>query len=261
VSEYHWGDFKGSPNRLMERYYDAHKYVANWGTHRVMFRLPRDLLDLDVVEDYCVGDQVSAWTTDEFTLLELTSADHAGDLRPLYLAWLAAYGAWQRDEDVFDRDADDDLEPPVPLGLGALTAAQRAMADFLRLDDDLIAIAAHRSAGVGRTRGPLRHVRVAHHRLAANTCAQTQPHPTPQTGGRHQHRRPGLVTGQTRTRLRQSRLHRPPPISINTLTQADAPLWLCGSGVRCPAGPRRQAKFLLGGSAPFHSGPTRSGPA
>ena len=36
VNEYHWGDFKGSPNRLMERYYDAHLYVANWGTHRVM---------------------------------------------------------------------------------------------------------------------------------------------------------------------------------------------------------------------------------
>ena len=40
VNEYHWGDFNGDPNRLMERYYDAHLYVANWGTHRVMFRLP-----------------------------------------------------------------------------------------------------------------------------------------------------------------------------------------------------------------------------
>ncbi|MFC0432211.1 hypothetical protein [Kutzneria buriramensis] len=176
VNEYHWGDLKGNPSRLMERYYDAHLYVANWGTHRVMFRLPCDLLDQVVVEDYCVGDQVSAWTTHEFTLLELTSADHAGefdfdydsetllsgiigvraelaagDLRPLYLAWLAAYGAWERDEDVFDRDADDDLEPPVPPGLGALTAAQRALADFLRLDDDLIAIAAQASPPLEQT--------------------------------------------------------------------------------------------------------------
>ncbi|MGH3679642.1 MAG: hypothetical protein ACRDT2_05190 [Natronosporangium sp.] len=37
--------------------------------------------------------------------------------------------AWERDEDVVDRDADDDLEPPVPSGLGTLTAAQRALAD------------------------------------------------------------------------------------------------------------------------------------
>jgi hypothetical protein len=69
----------------------------------------------------------------------------AGDLRPLYLAWLAAYGSWERDENVFDRDADDDLEPTVPPGLGALSAAQRALADFLRLDDNLLAIAAQAS--------------------------------------------------------------------------------------------------------------------
>ncbi|GAB3001913.1 hypothetical protein LWP59_34540 [Amycolatopsis acidiphila] len=176
VNEYHWGDFKGDPRRLMERYYDAHLYVANWGTHRVMFRLPCDLLDPDVVEDYCIGDEVSAWVMDEFIVLDISSEDHAGefdfdydpenllstivgvraelaagDLRPLYLAWLAVYGAWERDEDVFDRDADDDLEPPVPPGLGTLTAAQRALADFLRLDDDLIAIAAQTSPPLGKT--------------------------------------------------------------------------------------------------------------
>jgi hypothetical protein len=155
---------------LVERYYDAHLYVTNWGTHQVMFRLPRNLLDPEVVEDYDVGDQLSAWVTDEFIVLDFTSEDDAGefdfdhdpdtllsaivgvrtelasgDLRPLYLAWLAAYGAWERDEDTFDRDADDDLEPPVPPGLRTLTAAQRALADFLRLDDDLLAIAAQTS--------------------------------------------------------------------------------------------------------------------
>jgi len=170
VNEYHWGDFRGDPNRLLERYYDAHLYVANWGTHRVMLRLPRDLLDPDVVGEYCVGEQVSTWSTDEFVVLDFTNEDlagefdfdydaeallsgivgvraelAAGDLRPLYVAWLAAYGVWERDEDAFDRDADDDLEPPVPPGLATLTAAQRALADFLRLDDDLLAIAAQES--------------------------------------------------------------------------------------------------------------------
>ncbi|RSM42463.1 hypothetical protein DMA12_21330 [Amycolatopsis balhimycina DSM 5908] len=168
ANEYHWGDFKGDPRRLMERYYDAHLYVANWGTRRVMFRLPCDLLDPDVVEDYTLGDEASAWVTGEFIVLAFTSEDDggefdydaenllsaivgvrtelaAGDLRPLYLAWLAAYGAWERDEDVFDREADDDLEPPVPPGLGTLTAAQRALADFLRIDGDLLAIAAQAS--------------------------------------------------------------------------------------------------------------------
>jgi hypothetical protein len=170
VNEYHWGDFKGDPARLMERYYDAHLYVANWGSHRVMFRLPCDLLDPEVVEDYCVDGGASAWVKGDFLVLDFTSEDDAGefdfdydpqsllsaiigvraelaagDVRPLYLAWLAAYGAWERDEDVFDREADDNLEPAVPPGLGTLTAAQRALADFLRLDDDLLTIAAQAS--------------------------------------------------------------------------------------------------------------------
>ncbi|MGI5170069.1 hypothetical protein ACQEU3_37530 [Spirillospora sp. CA-253888] len=33
----------------MELYYDAHLYVANWGTHRLMLRLPRPALALGTV--------------------------------------------------------------------------------------------------------------------------------------------------------------------------------------------------------------------
>jgi hypothetical protein len=127
VNEYHWGDFGGDPNELMERYYDAHLYLANWGTHRLMLRLPRSLLDVGVVEDYCVDDQVSFWTTSASLVLDMRSEDDAeafdsgpdellsaiigvrtelatGDLRPLYLAWLAGYGTWERDEYAFDDD-------------------------------------------------------------------------------------------------------------------------------------------------------------
>jgi hypothetical protein len=81
----------------------------------------------------------------------------AGDLRPLYLAWLSAYGAWERDEDAFDYEEEDALEPPVPPGLGSLSAPQRALADFLRLDDDLLAAAAE----VSRAAQPVQHDRKA----------------------------------------------------------------------------------------------------
>jgi hypothetical protein len=46
INEYHWGDFRGNPAALMERYFDAFLYLANWGTRRLMIRLPRGLLDL-----------------------------------------------------------------------------------------------------------------------------------------------------------------------------------------------------------------------
>jgi hypothetical protein len=42
---YHYGDFRGEPLALMERYFDAFVYVANRGTRRLMLRLPR--VDLD----------------------------------------------------------------------------------------------------------------------------------------------------------------------------------------------------------------------
>jgi hypothetical protein len=44
-----------------------------------MLRLPLSLLDPDVVEDYCVGDQVGIRITDEFVVLDLTSEDKPGD--------------------------------------------------------------------------------------------------------------------------------------------------------------------------------------
>ncbi|MFC4013689.1 hypothetical protein ACFOY2_41125 [Nonomuraea purpurea] len=168
TNEYHWGDFHGDTRRMMERYYDAHLYLANWGTHRVMLRLPKAVLNPKQAERYCVGDQISAWTSGEHLILDFTSEAEeeyweddverslsaivgiraelaAGDLRPLYLAWLSAYGGWERDEDAFDYEDEDELEPPVPSGLGSLSAPQRALADFLRLDHDLLAAAAEAS--------------------------------------------------------------------------------------------------------------------
>ncbi|GAA0405780.1 hypothetical protein Acor_41290 [Acrocarpospora corrugata] len=180
TNDYQWGNFRGRPQVMMERYYDAHLYLTNWGTHQVMLRLPAALLDLAAVEPYCVGDQVTAWTSGEHLILDLTSQEEeeyweedverslsaivgvraelaAGDLRPLYLAWLSAYGTWERDEDAFDYAEEDELEPPVPPGLGSLTAAQRALADFLRLDEDLLAVAAAASP-VAQTVNPDRAV-------------------------------------------------------------------------------------------------------
>jgi hypothetical protein len=38
TNEYHWGNFRGDPRRMVERFYDAHLYLANWGTHQIMLR-------------------------------------------------------------------------------------------------------------------------------------------------------------------------------------------------------------------------------
>jgi hypothetical protein len=131
------------------------------------------VLDLDTAGQYCVGNEVTAWTAGKHLVLSLASEAEeeswdyepqgslaaiigvrselaAGDHRALYLAWLAGYGSWERDESDFDDEDNDELEPPVPPGLRTLTAPQRALADFLRLDDDLLTVAAEASPPLGK---------------------------------------------------------------------------------------------------------------
>jgi hypothetical protein len=164
VNEYSYGDFRGSPEKLMERYFDAFLYLANWGTRRLMFRFPRALLDADVARRYCHTDAASVIETGDHVIISLyldrdpdnywVEADDrlgpmvqarsdlaAGDLRLLYLGWLL--GAQWADED--DEDVVTDTEPPVPAGLGDLSASLRAIADFLEIDKDLMAVAAETS--------------------------------------------------------------------------------------------------------------------
>ena len=156
VNHYEWGSFKGDPSAWVEKYFDAFLYLANWGTHELVIRLPRKVLDLKTAKRYCCGRAASARLHGDFVLLELSSEEEggdweddgsgwlssliplradlaAGDHRTLYLAWLLC---------VQNRELDDDAtEPPVPAGLGELTASLQAFADFLRIDRDLLAVA------------------------------------------------------------------------------------------------------------------------
>lgn len=159
VNHYEWGSFKGDPSAWVEKYFDAFLYLANWGTHELVIRLPRKVLDLETAQRYCCGRAASARLHGDFVILELSSEEEgsdwedgsgwlssliplradlaAGDHRALYLAWLLC---------VQNRELDDDAtEPPVPAGLGELTASLQALADFLCIDGDLVTVAAARS--------------------------------------------------------------------------------------------------------------------
>ncbi|GFH39155.1 hypothetical protein [Streptomyces pacificus] len=169
VNEYHYGNFRGDERKLMERLYDAHLYFANWGSRRLMLRLPTALLPSRSAEPYCAEDALSCWTRKGHLLLEFSYDDEdggewdfetsstlasftalraelaAGDLRPLYLAWLSALTRWELEEDVDEDEYASAFEPPVPAGLGRLTGAQRALADFLHVDPHLLTAAARAS--------------------------------------------------------------------------------------------------------------------
>lgn len=163
VNVYHWGSFKGNPLELMKEYFDAFLHTTNWGAHTLMLRLPRKFLPPEQVQPYARGDTLTVATTATHTILTFDSTGEpaydyesdegsgllasllplrqellSGDLRSLYLGWLANL--------VEQLIADEDLEPLIPPGLRNLTGAQQRLADFLYIPDDLIDIAARASA-------------------------------------------------------------------------------------------------------------------
>jgi hypothetical protein len=144
-NEYQWGNLKADPAKLMERYFDAHLYFANWGTHRLMLRLPKARTDLKALKPYFTSGHAARLTSaGDHVIFDLTSdaEDYEyvespgslatlsllraellrGDLRAAYLAWLLAV---QNDE-----IGDEGPEPPVPAGLAELTAARFSQASF-----------------------------------------------------------------------------------------------------------------------------------
>lgn len=158
---YNYGDFRGDTQVFMTRYFDAMVYVSNWGTHRLMLSLPSNLVDQALMQAYCTDTSVSMQVKGKTLVLDLTSnlEDFAGweegegwlslltpvrdelmkgDLRALYIAWLLGVQERELDEGT--------LEPPVPSGLGQLSNALENLADYLRVDPDLLAAAAADSA-------------------------------------------------------------------------------------------------------------------
>ena len=144
TNTYHWGDFKGKPSALMDRYFDAFVYVANWGTHRLMFRIPRRFLDVDTAKAYCDDEIVSLKVGKEHVVLEFSSDDESGDewtegehwmpslvsirdelmrgdLRALYLGWLASLSLHGWDD--ADEDDDELRGPQCRLGLAGFAGS------------------------------------------------------------------------------------------------------------------------------------------
>ena len=168
VNEYHWGDFKGNPLKLVEKYFDAFLYVANWGTRWMMLKVPRNLVDVDIVKRYCPGDSAAIHEKGDHLIFEFTSETDNyeweegegwlsslillrsdilnGDYRSLYLAWLFCVQMGEME--------DDELEPPVPPNLAELNAPLKTFIDFMRMDTDLVAVAAENSSSEDRHTDP-----------------------------------------------------------------------------------------------------------
>ncbi|CAN5600430.1 hypothetical protein BH10PLA2_BH10PLA2_09630 [soil metagenome] len=148
TNEYHYGDFGGDAQEMLRRGYDIHLHYANFGIRTLMIRLPRGFADAQAAKPYCdtesitihkdksgpgiileispahePGDLDELWNLEEVMdqLLGVRAEILEGDLRPLYLAHLAA----SMD---MEHDPETTLEGPVPAGLNKPTSSQRALA-------------------------------------------------------------------------------------------------------------------------------------
>src|SRR5690348_1992639 len=165
VIEYHWGDFKHNPIKVLHKYFDGFLYWANWGSPRLALRFPHGILPADLIDGYDFDDFVTftkhpdydildmhfgemeapdEWTEyDLGSLISIRDELMEGDLRALYVAWLAtmrmlgSYDEEEEDEDV--------IAPPVPPAFATLTAAQQALAELLQIPQELLVAAAEHS--------------------------------------------------------------------------------------------------------------------
>ncbi len=162
VNHYEWGDLKADPADWIRRYFDAFVYTANWCSCRLALRVPlptfrktdlkpfaaRHNLTFEASDEHWIID----WLLDESEDYDRFSMDEGhgwmrrlaplrdellrGDLRPLYLGWLAAAGEL----------GDDAGEPEAPPGLANLSPAQQALVEFIEVDPDMLVAAAAGSA-------------------------------------------------------------------------------------------------------------------
>ena len=147
---YTFGDFHGSVDTLL-KYYDAHFYIANWGTVRLGLAFPKGAIAPEAIQPYLrrgeryedtltvkeVGNRCIVswerneeggwgWTEGEGLIDQLIAVREElmrGDYRALFLGWLADFNPdeW--------RDPEDGavVIPPIPAELDHLSPALAAL--------------------------------------------------------------------------------------------------------------------------------------
>ena len=157
IFTYSYGDFRDKPLSVLEKYFDAMLYMANWGSHQLAFRFPKSAVNLSALEPYCVKHFIEVITIEKYVILNINIHEEEGsfwidednnwlslliplrqsilqeDYRILYLAWLQAASHTSKK---------DLQEPPVPPNLQKLNSPLQAFTQWLQIDPDLITIAA-----------------------------------------------------------------------------------------------------------------------
>jgi len=166
---YAYGDFPKEAEKAVEKYFDAMLYAANWGTKRLIFRLPKNQINVEELSAYIFEDETSmdtiklkkckscylldihfsneeggAWLSeDDYSLGDLVPLRDCiieGDYRALYLVWrqFAQFATAEEDE---EEDMMEHVPPPVPANLSKLNAPLKAFIEFFEIGEDIVSTA------------------------------------------------------------------------------------------------------------------------
>ena len=175
---YNFGDFHGSVDTML-KYYDAHFYIANWGTTRLGLAFPIGAVAPETIQPYLRGGKscentltvkeidnrcIVCWERNEEDGCRWTEGDGLideligvrdelmrGDYRALFLGWLADF-----DSDEW-RDPKDgpDVMPAIPARLDQLSPSLAALINHFPVDCDALAVTAGLSQGGKPDRLPI----------------------------------------------------------------------------------------------------------
>ncbi len=161
---YNYGNFRSDPEKVLTQYFDVMFYIANWGTWRLMFRLPKAIIDPTWFQPYDLPHALTITQTSDYVVLDIQIHEEegmqgwaegegwlprllplrdellGGDLRLLYLVWLRV--APNLAGNALDEDP---VEPAIPPNLGELSQALKAFIELVELDPVRVAAAAEAS--------------------------------------------------------------------------------------------------------------------
>jgi hypothetical protein len=175
---YTFGDFHGSVDTLL-KYYDAHFYIANWGTVSLGLAFPKGVISSEAIQPFLwggdqyentltvrgIGNRCIVWweRNDEDgggwiegdglidQLIGVREELMRGDYRALFLGWLADFNPdeWREPGDGAA------VMPPIPAGLDHLSPALAALMEHFPVDRDALAVAATMSRASTSDRIPM----------------------------------------------------------------------------------------------------------
>src|SRR5260370_541401 len=74
--EYHWGDFKHDPIKVLREFFDGFLYWANWGSPELAFRFPHGILPADLIDYYDFDEFVTFTKHKDYDILDI----HFGEM-------------------------------------------------------------------------------------------------------------------------------------------------------------------------------------